>query len=160
MNHCLRVTTSGSTGMPKSALLHHAAFVELCPAPWASDMHRPDDISAAILACTFDVHVFEIFGVLMLGATVVMIKPHGLLDIDYLAKTICKHKATFLPLVPSVAAVFVDAVTTRNLASCLRAFASFVLGGEALPSITCRDCAVCCRRRARSGTTTVKEHSL
>ncbi len=38
--------------------------------------------------CSFDIHVQEILGTLMVGGTVVMLHPRGNIDFDYLSVTL------------------------------------------------------------------------
>ncbi|MDQ3952687.1 MAG: amino acid adenylation domain-containing protein, partial [Actinomycetota bacterium] len=87
--------TSGSTGRPKGIGIEHrsvAAFLSWATATWAHDLK-------VVMACTsisFDVHVFEIFGTLCYGGTVLLVD-------DALAFTTLerRHAMTLLNAVPS-----------------------------------------------------------
>ena len=52
--------------------------------------------------CSFDVHVQEIFGPLMIGATLVMLHPRGTLDFEYLSTILQKKQITFMQSAPSL----------------------------------------------------------
>ena len=52
--------------------------------------------------CSFDNHIQEILGTLMIGATVIMIHPGGAIDFDYLSKILEKKQITYIHTVPSL----------------------------------------------------------
>jgi non-ribosomal peptide synthetase component F len=52
--------------------------------------------------CSFDIHVQDVIGTLVVGATVVMLRPEGILDLVYLAGIIREKEITFLFIVPTV----------------------------------------------------------
>ncbi len=52
--------------------------------------------------CSFDVHVGDIFGTMMIGATLIMLRPKGLLDLDYLTTVLEKKQITCMTSVPSL----------------------------------------------------------
>ena len=52
--------------------------------------------------CSFDIHVQDIIGSLVVGATLIMLHPNGILDFEYLAQ-ICKEKQiTYMHSVPTL----------------------------------------------------------
>ena len=57
--------------------------------------------------CSFDIHVQEILGTLVIGATIVMLHPGGLLDFDYLASVLYNKKVTYMHTVPSFLQSFI-----------------------------------------------------
>ena len=52
--------------------------------------------------CSFDIHVQEIFGILMNGATLVMLHPEGTLDFEYLFEVLNQKQITYMHSVPSL----------------------------------------------------------
>ncbi len=52
--------------------------------------------------CSFDIHVQETLGTLMNGATVVMLRPRGNIDFDYLSATLLEKQITSIYTVPSL----------------------------------------------------------
>jgi non-ribosomal peptide synthetase component F len=129
------VTTSGSTGTPKSAPIVHSGFVHYVRA--VSFMVGYEDICLQSSACTFDPHLYETVGALMGGATIVMLGPNGVLDMEYLARTIASKHITYVPLVPSVAVSLADFLSTSSspsLARSLTQVKNFSLAGENFPS--------------------------
>jgi non-ribosomal peptide synthetase component F len=82
--------------------------------------------------CSFDIHVQEILGTLMIGATVVMLRPRGNIDFDYLTATLIKQQITFMYTVPSLFQSFftrLEETKNMNAMKCLR---SLCTGGESL----------------------------
>jgi len=54
-----------------------------------------------IAACTFDAHVQEILGALLFGSTVVMLHPHGNIDLLYLSQILYNKQISYMLAVPS-----------------------------------------------------------
>ncbi|CAF4232626.1 unnamed protein product, partial [Adineta steineri] len=52
--------------------------------------------------CSFDNHVQEIIGSLIIGATIVMLHPRGTVELNYLAKTMRNKQVTYMHSVPSL----------------------------------------------------------
>lgn len=122
------IYTSGSTGTPKGVMNSHAAVLN--GLRW---MRRTFGLTAAdrVLQRTsvnFDVSVWELFGPLGCGATVVLAKPEGQQDPSYLADLIERTGVTVAQFVPAVLDAF---VTGGGLSACasLRLIANC---GEAL----------------------------
>ncbi|MDQ4125166.1 MAG: condensation domain-containing protein [Actinomycetota bacterium] len=107
--------TSGSTGRPKGIGIEHRsvkAFLDWAIATWGDDLK-------VVMACTsisFDVHVFEVFGTLCSGGTVLLVE-------DALAFTTLERRdeMTLLNAVPSAvdellnAGPLPDGIKTINL---------------------------------------------
>ncbi|CAF4064861.1 unnamed protein product, partial [Adineta steineri] len=52
--------------------------------------------------CSFDNHVQEIIGPLIIGATIVMLHPRGTVELNYLAKIMRNKQVTYMHSVPSL----------------------------------------------------------
>jgi non-ribosomal peptide synthetase component F len=52
--------------------------------------------------CSFDIHVEDIMGALMAGATLVMLRPRGNLDFDYLSSVLKQKQISYMHTVPSL----------------------------------------------------------
>jgi|GEM_PF-3872879 len=123
------IYTSGSTGKPKGCLLQHAALVNRIA--W---MHKqyPINASDAVLQktpYTFDVSVWEFMWPLAVGAKLVLAKPDGHKDNQYLAECMRKHGITVCHFVPSMLQQFLFDLDTARPLSLRHLF----LSGEALP---------------------------
>ena len=100
------IYTSGSTGRPKGALNEHGAIVNRLR--WMQSVYALTD-SDVVLQKTpfsFDVSVWEFFWPLMTGARLVMARPGGHRDTQYLAQIITQHGVTVCHFVPSMLRAF------------------------------------------------------
>jgi acyl-coenzyme A synthetase/AMP-(fatty) acid ligase len=60
-----------------------------------------NDIMVQLATSTFDAHVLEIVGPLILGATIVMLHPNGNLDFSYFYQSVQVKQVTHLVAVPT-----------------------------------------------------------
>ena len=65
------------------------------------DVFSQNDTVIQMSRCSFDAHIQDIIGILLIGATVVMLHPGGNLDFDYLVKVMKWKQITFILVVPS-----------------------------------------------------------
>ena len=106
------IHTSGSTGVPKSALIKHGSFCynTLALMHLGSPLSNHSEVIQNLAACSHDMHVFEILGGLLSGATVVMLKPHGNLDMNYITQQMEQYRVTTNFMVPAVALVMLQSL--------------------------------------------------
>ncbi|MFD4573896.1 amino acid adenylation domain-containing protein, partial [Streptomyces sp. NPDC058417] len=122
--------TSGSTGRPKGVLIEHAAIVNRLR--WMQDTYTltPDDRVLQKTPVTFDVSVWELFWPFAVGAPLVVARPEGHKDPEYLAGLIREQAVTVCHFVPSMLAAF---LADTDLTTC-PSVRLVVCSGEALPS--------------------------
>ena len=123
------IFTSGSTGRPKGVMNEHRGIVNRLL--WMQSEYQLDT-SDRVLQKTpfsFDVSVWEFFWPLMTGARLVVAKPGGHKDPDYLAELIDTTGVTTLHFVPSMLQLFLQQADTARCNSIKRVICS----GEALP---------------------------
>ncbi|WNW10395.1 non-ribosomal peptide synthase/polyketide synthase [Pseudomonas sp. DTU_2021_1001937_2_SI_NGA_ILE_001] len=121
--------TSGSTGMPKGVMNEHAGVVNRLL--WARDYHGVE-ASERILQKTpfgFDVSVWEFFLPLLAGAELVLARPGGHQQPEYLADLLNQAGVTMLHFVPSMLEVFLQQPGALHFPALRRVLCS----GEALP---------------------------
>ena len=120
--------TSGSTGRPKGVVVTHEALANRLR--WMQETFKltPDDRVIQKTPFGFDVSVWELFWPLMTGATMVLARPGGHQDAEYLARTFARYAVTFAHFVPSMLQLFLDEPATAG--SSLR---RVVCSGEELP---------------------------
>nr|AGO88310.1 Arthrofactin synthetase/syringopeptin synthetase C-related non-ribosomal peptide synthetase [Methylobacterium oryzae CBMB20] len=123
------IYTSGSTGRPKGVVVAHSAIVNRLD--WMQAAYGLD-ASDRVLQKTpvsFDVSVWEFFWPLIEGARLVIARPEGHKDPDYLAALIEARQITTIHFVPSMLQVFVQGAAAARCRSLRRVICS----GEALP---------------------------
>ncbi|CAF3473432.1 unnamed protein product [Rotaria socialis] len=96
------IFTSGSTGTPKAAMVRHRNFVECIRALVSIGKFDDADIVIQMARCSFDIHLSDILGTLIVGATLVMLHPKGNLDFDYLALILLSKQITMIQTVPTL----------------------------------------------------------
>ncbi|WP_456791451.1 amino acid adenylation domain-containing protein [Bradyrhizobium sp. USDA 4506] len=94
------IYTSGSTGQPKGVLVEHAGLFNRLD--WMRRQYSlgPEDCFLQKTPFGFDVSVWELLLPLMCGARMVIAKPGGHRDPQYLAQTIEQYGVTALHFVP------------------------------------------------------------
>jgi amino acid adenylation domain-containing protein len=123
------IYTSGSTGTPKGVMNAHAAVLNGLFWMQAAFGLSPADRVLQKTSISFDVSVWELFGALGTGATVILARSGGQQDPSYLADLIVRTGVTVTQFVPAMLDAFVTAggfaapTSLRLVANC----------GEALP---------------------------
>lgn len=124
------IYTSGSTGQPKGAMNQHDAVVNRLL--WAQDQYRltAGDKVMQKTPFSFDVSVWEFFLPLLAGAELVMARPEGHQDPDYLQDLIETAGVTTLHFVPSMLQAFLPGLEAEKC----RSLRQVLCSGEALPA--------------------------
>ena len=87
------------------------------------------DLIGQISRCSFDVHVQDIMGTLMIGGTLVMLRPRGNIDFDYFYKTIRDKQITFMHTTPSLLYSFFSFLQDSKHLKALECLRSVSSGG-------------------------------
>ncbi|NWN77335.1 non-ribosomal peptide synthetase [Bacillus sp. (in: firmicutes)] len=118
------VYTSGSTGTPKGVVIPHYSAVRVVKNTNYIDI-RHDDVILQLSNYSFDGSIFDIFGALLNGATLVMIEKDTVLNISELAEVINKQQ---------VSVMFITTALFNTLADididCLAGLRKILFGGE------------------------------
>ncbi len=122
------IFTSGSTGQPKGVMNEHAPVANRLL--WMIDQQRlgPGDKVLQKTPLQFDVSVWEMFWPLCVGATLVLARPGGHRDADYLVRTVVEAGITVVHFVPSMLYAFLEHPGVRACTGLTRVYCS----GEAL----------------------------
>ena len=124
------IFTSGSTGEPKGVVTSHLAILNRVL--WGQ-RHRPigpGDRVVLKTPYTFDVSIWEMFWPLLTGAALVIARPGGHLDADYLAALVTRERATVIHFVPSMLNLFLEGPARDGSLAGVR---YVICSGEALP---------------------------
>ncbi|NES02647.1 MAG: amino acid adenylation domain-containing protein [Okeania sp. SIO2F4] len=126
------IFTSGSTGKPKGVVLNH-----LGPVNTIEDINRRFGITSqdtifGISELTFDLSVYDIFGTMATGATLVL-PPEGINREPALCAQLCKqHGVTVWNSVPALAQLLVQYFESNSLTSDL-SVRLFMMSGDWIP---------------------------
>jgi amino acid adenylation domain-containing protein len=115
------IFTSGSTGQPKGVMIDHRGASNTI-----QDINRRFAVGAAdrclaLSALSFDLSVYDIFGILAAGGTVVMPSPAGVSDPGHWTDLVRRHGVTIWNSVPALMKVWLDngSVAADSLRLCL-----------------------------------------
>ncbi|CAF0888335.1 unnamed protein product [Didymodactylos carnosus] len=96
------IFTSGSTGHPKGVIISHINFANfIIGSNIKQQMPADSEVLLQLSQCSFDVHITEILGSLIVGYQLVLLHPNGLFDLHYLSATIKSHQITQMDTVPT-----------------------------------------------------------
>jgi non-ribosomal peptide synthetase component F len=92
------------------------------------DVFKRNDIIGQISRSSFDLHALDIIGILIIGGTLIMFRPEGILDFVYLAAVFKTKQITYIQTVPSLLQSFftfltethnsMDVICLRSLCTC------------------------------------------
>ncbi|NNC07214.1 amino acid adenylation domain-containing protein, partial [Corallococcus exiguus] len=124
------IFTSGSTGRPKGAMNAHAGVVNRLR--WMQGRYglTPSDTVLQKTPFSFDVSVWEFFWPLMTGARLVLARPGGHQEPDYLVALMAREGVTTTHFVSSMLRAFVEEPGLESLTRLRQLMCS----GEALPA--------------------------
>ncbi|HEU4872134.1 MAG TPA: amino acid adenylation domain-containing protein, partial [Pyrinomonadaceae bacterium] len=130
------IYTSGSTGQPKGAMNTHRGIVNRLLWMQATYGLNEQDRVLQKTPFSFDVSVWEFFWPLLTGARLVLARPGGHRDGQYLRELIIKEQITTLHFVPSMLRVFLE---EEGLEDC-RTLRRVISSGEELPAEVAARC--------------------
>lgn len=122
--------TSGSTGLPKGVAVPHRG-----PVNTLLDINRRCEVTAqdrvlALSALNFDLSVYDVFGLLAVGGTIVMPAPEGRRDPAHWADLMVNHGVTLWNSVPALMQMLVEYQSERPANAPLR---TVMMSGDWIP---------------------------
>ncbi|HEV7672583.1 MAG TPA: amino acid adenylation domain-containing protein [Thermoanaerobaculia bacterium] len=113
------IFTSGSTGKPKGVVLQHRPVVNLID--WVNRTYAvgEQDQLLFITSLSFDLSVYDVFGTLAAGASILIAEDHALKDPEILVDLLCTRPVTFWDSAPAALfqlQPFFDALRARAAA--------------------------------------------
>ncbi|HWF88172.1 MAG TPA: amino acid adenylation domain-containing protein [Pyrinomonadaceae bacterium] len=128
-NLAYMIYTSGSTGSPKGVLNTHGGIVNRLL--WMQQRYQlqSDDVVLQKTPFSFDVSVWEFFWPLLAGARLVVARPEGHRDPEYLVEVINREKVTTVHFVPAMLQAF---LTNESVSAGCGSVRRIICSGEAL----------------------------
>ena len=120
--------TSGSTGQPKGVVIPHRAITNHMHWMQSAYPIGPADAVLQKTPISFDASVWEFYAPLLTGGRLVLARPDGHTDSQYLASIIRTQQITILQVVPTLLRMLLDEPDFSGCTSLRRVF----VGGEAL----------------------------
>ena len=90
---------------------------------------QKEDIVIQMARCSFDVHILEMLSSIMTGATIVMLRPGGTLDFNYLLSILQRKQITFMASVPSFLFNFFTYLKESGNEKAINCLRSLISGG-------------------------------
>ena len=108
------IYTSGSTGNPKGVMINHTSAVNLIR--WVNDTFQvgPKDRLLFLTSMCFDLSVYDIFGVLSAGGTLIIADTIQIQEVTQLKQLLKEEKITFWDSVPSTINYLVNEVLQHD----------------------------------------------
>ncbi|CAF4086710.1 unnamed protein product, partial [Adineta steineri] len=128
------IFTSGSTGLPKAVQVRHENFTRYIYSFVSVSTLKKHDVAVQMARSTFDVHLQQIVGVLLIGATLVMLRSRGMTDFDYLADVLYKKQITYFNTVPVLFENLFSFLSRSKKMYAVKYLRSLCSGGEAFGS--------------------------
>ncbi|HEY0606683.1 MAG TPA: amino acid adenylation domain-containing protein, partial [Herpetosiphonaceae bacterium] len=107
------IYTSGSTGLPKGVMIDHRGAVNTILDLNARFGVAPRDRVLALSSLSFDLSVYDIFGLLAAGGAIVMPDAAALRDPRHWAQLLSRERVTIWNSVPALMEMFVEYVAER-----------------------------------------------
>ena len=109
------IYTSGSTGRPKGVMIAHHAAVNLIA--WVNKTYsiHENDRMLFITSMCFDLSVYDIFGILAAGGTVVIAEQEEVTDVERLQRLMLEERITFWDAVPTTMHYLVNEIEESGL---------------------------------------------
>ncbi|MCG8640170.1 MAG: amino acid adenylation domain-containing protein [Desulfobacterales bacterium] len=102
------IYTSGSTGLPKGVMIDHQGVVNTILDVNTSFSVRPEDRILALSNLNFDLSVYDIFGILAAGATLVIPEAEKIREPSHWLELINREQVTIWNTVPALMQMMVE----------------------------------------------------
>jgi pyochelin synthetase len=127
------IYTSGSTGSPKGVMISHRAAVNTIDDINSRFSITGGDAVLAVASLGFDLSVYDIFGLLAAGGSIVLPDADRRNDPSHWAQLIAEHQITVWNTVPAQFQMLVDYAPLARPATALRPLRLAMLSGDWVP---------------------------
>ncbi|MCV2458214.1 amino acid adenylation domain-containing protein [Streptomyces sp. ICN988] len=124
------IFTSGSTGEPKGVMIDHRGAANTC---WDINTKfgvGPDDRVLALSSLSFDLSVWDIFGVLAAGGALVLPEPDAGRDPERWAAQVTQHEVTIWNTVPALMQMYTTYAEAQPSSGALEPLRLVLMSGD------------------------------
>lgn len=82
------------------------------------------DTVVQVVRCSFDIHMQDIAGTLIVGATIIMVRPQGIIDLEYISEVLREKQITYIHAVPTLLNSLCNFLNQEPSLSCLKTMRS------------------------------------
>ena len=127
------IFTSGSTGIPKGVMLNHLSVMNTIADINTRFQVTLNDTILGLSALNFDLSVYDLFGVLGVGGTLVLPAEVDRKDPSVWLSLIAQHKVTLWNTVPALMQMLSDYALVQNEEHVLKTIRLTLLSGDWIP---------------------------
>jgi non-ribosomal peptide synthetase component F len=111
------ICTSGTTGRPKAIVHTHRSFSasNYAYAQWDVGMYTAQDQVLQVATCSWILHLTEVAMPLIVGGTLVLLRPGGHLDMAYFSETLMYQQVTAFLVGPGIIRALTDYLEKNQL---------------------------------------------
>jgi len=124
------IYTSGSTGIPKGVTISHQGALNTIDAVNNRFSVSMQDKVLAISKLSFDLSVYDIYGILAVGGTIIFSDSDKINNPEYWVNLVNQYNITIWNSVPQLADLYIDAYSEKNHTFSIRLF---LLSGDWIP---------------------------
>ncbi|CAF0794940.1 unnamed protein product [Adineta ricciae] len=127
------IGTSGSTSKPKFVERCHCQMIASTDVFSSVNIYNSNQIILQIAGCVWIWHLFEFVSAMILGSTLVMLRPGGNLNMSYLTYTIQEKQVTAVTTGPSLMkqlAEYVSTLPQKRQEHSLLSIQTYLVGGN------------------------------
>ncbi len=125
------IYTSGSTGKPKGVAISHKSAMNTIIDVNSRYNSNDSEAIIAVSSASFDLSVYDVFGMLSAGGTVILPNEQQRTNPEYWYESAQKYNITIWNSVPSLFDLFLDYLETKNLKN--ESLKRVILSGDWIP---------------------------
>ncbi|CAF4099654.1 unnamed protein product, partial [Adineta steineri] len=130
----LIICTSGTTGRQKAVVHSFRSLSTSIRAftQWNLDVYTSQDQVLQVAACSWILHISEIMLPVVVGGTLVLLRPNGHLDMDYFSQTLIRQQVTTITIGPGITRALTSYFEKTERLATLKFVRNVIIGGEAV----------------------------
>ncbi|CAF1437173.1 unnamed protein product, partial [Adineta steineri] len=130
----LIICTSGTTGRHKAVVHSFRSFATCIRAysQWDLGIYTSQDQVLQVAACSWILHISEIMLPLVVGGTLVLLRPNGHLDMDYFSQTLVQQQVTTVTIGPGIIRALTSYLEKTQRLATVKFLRNVITTGEAM----------------------------